>query len=44
VAAIEEARSTYTGDAARLRLLDELAAWGAQTCGRSLTGDAADAP
>ena len=44
VAAIEEARNKHTGDAARLRLLDELAAWGAQTCGRSLTGDAADAP
>lgn len=42
-AAIEEARSKHTGDAARVQLLDELAAWGEQTCGRSLTGDTTDA-
>jgi len=44
MAAIEEARAKHAGDTARSRLLDELAAWGAQTCGRSLTGEAADAP
>jgi exodeoxyribonuclease-1 len=40
-AAIEEERAKRTGDAARLRLLDELVAWGASRCGRHDAGEPA---
>lgn len=40
VSAVDEMRLKHADDATRLRLFDELAAWGADICGRSVTGDA----